>query len=133
MSYFHGRNKNYKWSLQDEYWFNAMHVELDQFIRNHVWELVEKIFNVSIIGMKWIFKNKLMKMRLLLKTKHHPRVYTSRRDRFRLDYRCLCCTYNLKLYQMDMKSVLLNRYLKRKFMLDNPRVFKPHYPDMCWN
>ena len=36
----------------------TMHEELNQFVRNDVWELVPRPKNVHVIGTKWIFKNK---------------------------------------------------------------------------
>lgn len=68
-----------------------------------------------------------MKMELLLEKKKHifgcTSVYTDRRDRFWWDIYTVArlesytysiiCTLNLKLYQMDMKSSLLNGYLKK--------------------
>ena len=35
-----------------------MHEELNQFVRNDVWELAPRPENVHVIGTKWIFKNK---------------------------------------------------------------------------
>ena len=35
-----------------------MHEELNQFVRNDVWELAPRPKNVYVIGTKWIFKNK---------------------------------------------------------------------------
>ena len=35
-----------------------MHEELNQFVRNDVWELAPRSENVHVIGTKWIFKNK---------------------------------------------------------------------------
>ena len=35
-----------------------MHEELNQFVRNDVWELAPRPKNVHVIGTKWIFKNK---------------------------------------------------------------------------
>ena len=35
-----------------------MHEELNQFVRNEVWELAPRPENVHVIGTKWIFKNK---------------------------------------------------------------------------
>ena len=35
-----------------------MHDELNQFVRNDVWELAPSLENVHVIGTKWIFKNK---------------------------------------------------------------------------
>ena len=35
-----------------------MHEELNQFVRNDVWELAPRPENVHVIGTIWIFKNK---------------------------------------------------------------------------
>ena len=35
-----------------------MHEELNQFVRNDVWELAPRPEGVHVIGTKWIFKNK---------------------------------------------------------------------------
>ena len=35
-----------------------MHEELNQFVRNNVWELIPRLENVQVIDTKWIFKNK---------------------------------------------------------------------------
>ena len=45
-------------ALQYENWVNSMHEELNQFVRNDVWELVPRPKDVYVIGTKWIFKNK---------------------------------------------------------------------------
>ncbi|XP_075504595.1 uncharacterized protein LOC142542032 [Primulina tabacum] len=44
--------------LKDEFWINAMHDELEEFVRNDVWDLVPPPDHGNIIGTKWIFKNK---------------------------------------------------------------------------
>ena len=50
----------------DEFWILAMPEELNQFERNKVWELVPRPSNTSIIGTntsiigtKWVFRNKI--------------------------------------------------------------------------
>ncbi|GJU00687.1 retrovirus-related pol polyprotein from transposon TNT 1-94 [Tanacetum coccineum] len=40
-------------------WIIAMQEELNQFIANNVWELVPQPKNITIIGTKWVYKNKL--------------------------------------------------------------------------
>ncbi|XP_075504392.1 uncharacterized protein LOC142541819 [Primulina tabacum] len=50
--------KNVDEALKDEFWINAMHDELDELIRNDVWDLVPPPDHVNIIGTRWIFKNK---------------------------------------------------------------------------
>ncbi|GJV24705.1 hypothetical protein Tco_1377400 [Tanacetum coccineum] len=51
--------KNVNEALADESWIVAMQEELNQFIANDVWELVSQPKNMTIIGTKWVFRNKL--------------------------------------------------------------------------
>ncbi|GKA01679.1 retrovirus-related pol polyprotein from transposon TNT 1-94 [Tanacetum coccineum] len=51
--------KNVNEALGDESWIVAMQEELNQFIANDVWELVPQPRNMTIIGTKWVFRNKL--------------------------------------------------------------------------
>jgi len=46
-------------ALKDSHWISAMKEELDQFERNKVWELIPKPQNSSVVGTKWVFRNKL--------------------------------------------------------------------------
>jgi hypothetical protein len=50
--------KNIDEALQDLDWVNAMHEELNNFIRNQVWTLEERPKSVRVIGTKWVFYNK---------------------------------------------------------------------------
>ncbi|WVZ94143.1 hypothetical protein U9M48_040075 [Paspalum notatum var. saurae] len=45
-------------ALSDPNWVNAMHEELENFERNHVWDLVKPPPNCRPIDTKWVFKNK---------------------------------------------------------------------------
>ncbi|GKB34081.1 retrovirus-related pol polyprotein from transposon TNT 1-94, partial [Tanacetum coccineum] len=51
--------KNVNEALTDDSWIVAMQEELNQFIANDVWELVLQPRNMTIIGTKWVFRNKL--------------------------------------------------------------------------
>ncbi|GJY97226.1 retrovirus-related pol polyprotein from transposon TNT 1-94 [Tanacetum coccineum] len=51
--------KNVNEALTDESWLIAMQEESNQFIANDVWELVPQPKNMTIIGNKWVFRNKL--------------------------------------------------------------------------
>jgi len=51
--------KNVNETLEDESWIEAMREELDQFKKNEVWMLVEPPTNKVVIGVKWVFRNKL--------------------------------------------------------------------------
>ncbi|GKC67556.1 hypothetical protein Tco_1100154 [Tanacetum coccineum] len=46
-------------ALEDESWIVAMQEELNQFIANDVWKLVPQPKNMTVIGTKWVFRNKL--------------------------------------------------------------------------
>ena len=52
-------SKKVEEALQDENWVELMHEELNQFVKNDVWELVPRPENVHVIGTKWILKNKI--------------------------------------------------------------------------
>ncbi|GJZ43495.1 hypothetical protein Tco_0590750 [Tanacetum coccineum] len=51
--------KNVNEALTDKSWIIAMQEELNEFIANDVWELVPQPKNMTIIGIKWVFRNKL--------------------------------------------------------------------------
>ncbi|GJX57893.1 retrovirus-related pol polyprotein from transposon TNT 1-94 [Tanacetum coccineum] len=51
--------KNVNEALTNDSWIVAMQEELNQFIANDVWELVPQPRNMTIIGTKWVFRNKL--------------------------------------------------------------------------
>ncbi|GJU45386.1 retrovirus-related pol polyprotein from transposon TNT 1-94 [Tanacetum coccineum] len=53
--------KNVNEALTDKSWIISMQEELNQFIANDVWELVQQPKNLKIIGTKWVFRNKLDK------------------------------------------------------------------------
>nr|GEV00248.1 hypothetical protein [Tanacetum cinerariifolium] len=51
--------KNVSEALEDERWVVAMQEELNQLIANDVWELVPNPKSMTVIGTKWVFRNKL--------------------------------------------------------------------------
>ncbi|GJR73870.1 retrovirus-related pol polyprotein from transposon TNT 1-94 [Tanacetum coccineum] len=51
--------KNVNEALTDKSWIISMQEKLNQFIANDVWELVQQPKNLTIIGTKWLFRNKL--------------------------------------------------------------------------
>jgi hypothetical protein len=54
-------------ALNDVDWVNAMHEELNNFIRNKVWELVERPKNHNVIATKWVFRNKQDQYRIVVR------------------------------------------------------------------
>ena len=53
----------------DEFWILAMQEELNRFEGNKVWELVPRPSNISIIGTKWVFRNKIDENGNIIKNK----------------------------------------------------------------
>nr|GEY65929.1 hypothetical protein [Tanacetum cinerariifolium] len=92
--------------IADESWIVAMQEELNQFIANDVWELILKPRNITIIGTKWVFRNKLDENGIVSRNK----------ARILLAY---ACALDFKLFQMDVKSALLNGLSMRSSTCQN--------------
>nr|GEV80847.1 retrovirus-related Pol polyprotein from transposon TNT 1-94 [Tanacetum cinerariifolium] len=56
-------------ALEEEGWVLAMIEELNQFERNKVWTMVPKPDGKTIIGIKWVFKNKMDEEGVVTKNK----------------------------------------------------------------
>ncbi|PKA66174.1 Retrovirus-related Pol polyprotein from transposon TNT 1-94 [Apostasia shenzhenica] len=117
----------------DEYWMIAMQEELNQFTQNDVWELVARPNDHPIIGMEWVFKNKLNdqgeiirnKARLVAKGYNQVEgidfdetfapVARLKAIRLLLAYSCI---KNFKLFQMDVKSAFLNGFINEEVYVE---------------
>ena len=51
--------KSIEEALKENSWIDAMHKELGQFQQNNVWSLVPRTPEISVIGTRWVFRNKL--------------------------------------------------------------------------
>ncbi|GKE22297.1 putative ribonuclease H-like domain-containing protein, partial [Tanacetum coccineum] len=60
---------NYKYTLTQACWIEAMQEELHEFDRLEVWELIPRLDKVMIITLKWIYKVKLDEIGGILKNK----------------------------------------------------------------
>ncbi|GJS23904.1 retrovirus-related pol polyprotein from transposon TNT 1-94 [Tanacetum coccineum] len=117
--------KNINEALKDENWVMAMQEELNQFKTNDVWELVPNPMDMTIIGTKWVYRNKLDKNGVV--TRNKARLVTQGYNQQEgIDYdetyapvarlesiRILlayACALDFKLYQMDVKSAFLNGF-----------------------
>ncbi|XP_073022676.1 uncharacterized protein [Primulina eburnea] len=137
--------KNVNEALKDEFWVNAMHEELEQFVRNDVWNLVPRPSNVNVIGSKWIFKNKtdessnIIRNKARLVAQRYTQVegvdfdetfaHVARMDSVRL-LLAVACHMRIKLYQMDVKSAFLNGILNEEGYVCQPKGFEdPHHMD----
>ncbi|KAG5524024.1 hypothetical protein RHGRI_030883 [Rhododendron griersonianum] len=61
--------KSFVEAEKDESWILAMQEELNQFERNQVWALVPKPENSSVIGTKWVFRNKMDESGVVVRNK----------------------------------------------------------------
>ncbi|GJT92374.1 retrovirus-related pol polyprotein from transposon TNT 1-94 [Tanacetum coccineum] len=61
--------KNYKDTLNQACWIEAMQEDLNEFERLEVWELVPRPDKVMVINLKWIYKVKLDELGGILKNK----------------------------------------------------------------
>ncbi|GJW66260.1 retrovirus-related pol polyprotein from transposon TNT 1-94 [Tanacetum coccineum] len=86
-------HKNVNEALGDKSWIVAMQEELNQFIANKVWELVPQPKNMTIIGTKWVFRNKL----------DGNNVVSRNKARILLAY---ACALDFKLFQRIGKKLI---------------------------
>lgn len=103
-------------ALEDPNWVIAMQEELNQFERQEVQKLVPRPKNKSIIGTKWVFRNKVDKDGIFTRNKARvvAKGYSQEEG---IDYdetyapvaRITFAVHsNFKVYQMDVKSAFLN-------------------------
>ncbi|KAJ9566483.1 LOW QUALITY PROTEIN: hypothetical protein OSB04_002449 [Centaurea solstitialis] len=116
-------------------WVTAMQEELNQFERLGVWRLVPRPKNKTIIDLKWIFKNKKMKMglnkaRLVAKGfKQQAGIDydetfapVARIEAIRI-FLAYAAHKNFIVYQMDVKTAFLNGELKEEVYVSQPEGF----------
>ncbi|XP_075097365.1 uncharacterized protein LOC142174876 [Nicotiana tabacum] len=125
-------------ALKDDYLIKAMKDELDQFEKNKVWDFVPKPSNTSILGTKWVFKNKLNKSGQVVCNKarvvsqgysqqegidyDETFVHVARLKSIRilLDF---AAHKGFKLFQMNVKRVFLNGYISEEVYVKQPPGF----------
>ena len=128
-----------KCALQDDSWVNAMHDELHQFERDQVWHLVPKPSHSSLIGTKWIFKNKTNEEGKIIRSKTRL-VAKGYNQEFSIDFEesfahvarleviriplTFACRHGIKLQQMNVKSAFLNGLIKEDIFVSQPPGFE---------
>ncbi|WVZ88947.1 hypothetical protein U9M48_035414 [Paspalum notatum var. saurae] len=116
-------------ALSDPNWVNAMHEELENFERNHVWDLVEPPPNCRPIGTKWVFKNKQGEDGMVVTNKSRL-VAQGFSQKEGIDYEetfalvarleairillAFAASKSFKLQQMDVKSAFLNGFIEEE-------------------
>ncbi|GJT64954.1 retrovirus-related pol polyprotein from transposon TNT 1-94 [Tanacetum coccineum] len=121
--------KNINEALKDESWVMAMQEELNQFISNDVLELVPNPIDMTIIGTKWVYRNKLDENRVVTRNKarlvaqgynqqegiDYDKTYApvARLESIRI-LLAYACALNFKLFQIDEKSAVLNGFINEE-------------------
>ncbi|WVZ84223.1 hypothetical protein U9M48_031276 [Paspalum notatum var. saurae] len=111
-----------------------MHEELENFERNHVWDLVELPPNCRPIGTKWVFKNKQGEDGMVVRNKARLVAQSfcqkdgiDYEETFAPDFACLCGL------QMDVKSAFLNGFMEEEVYVRQPPGFESaKFPDRVY-
>ena len=126
-------------ALSDDGWIVAMQEELKQFTRNEVWTLVPRHKDKSIIGTKWVFRNKLDEEGKVIRNKarlvaqgYNQQEGIDFTETFapvaRLEAIRIMLSFSaqnkIKLYQMDVKSAFLNGYIDEEVYVKQPPGFE---------
>jgi hypothetical protein len=116
-----------------------MHEESNNFIRNQVCKLVERPKNHNVIRTKWVYRNKQDQDGIVVRNKArlvaqryiqvegldfgetYAPVARLEAIRILLSY---ACAHNIKLYQMDVKSIFLNGYISEEVYVEQPPGFE---------
>ncbi|GJS00076.1 retrovirus-related pol polyprotein from transposon TNT 1-94 [Tanacetum coccineum] len=130
--------KNVNEALKDESWIITMQEELNQFIANDVWELVPQSKNMTIIGTKWVYRNKLGENSVVSRNKarlvtqgynqqegiDYDETYApvTRLESIRI-LLAYVCALDFKLFQMDVKSAFLNGFINEEVYVAQPPGF----------
>ncbi|GJW07734.1 retrovirus-related pol polyprotein from transposon TNT 1-94 [Tanacetum coccineum] len=130
--------KNVNEALGDESWIVTMQEELNQFVANDVWKLVPQTRNMTIIGTKWVFRNKLDENGIVSRNKarlvaqgynqqegiDYDETYApvARLESIRI-LLAYACTLDFKLFQMDVKSTFLNGFINEEVYVAQPLGF----------
>ncbi|KAL8126811.1 hypothetical protein AgCh_013925 [Apium graveolens] len=122
--------------------------ELNQFERNKVWKLVPAPKNGSIIGTKWVYRNKMDENGIVTRNKARlvAKGYSqeegidydetfapvARLEAIRI-FLAFAAHLNFKVYQMDVKSAFLNGELEEEIYVQQPPGFEdPEFPNFVY-
>ncbi|CAJ2668748.1 unnamed protein product [Trifolium pratense] len=126
-------------AIIDNSWVEAMREELLQFEKNQVWLLVPSPTDHSIIGTRWVFRNKLDEEGKVIRNKarlvaqgYNQQEGIDYDETFapvaRLEAIRILLAYashkNIKLFQMDVKSAFLNGFLNEEVYVHQPPGFE---------
>ncbi|KAD6118823.1 hypothetical protein E3N88_10094 [Mikania micrantha] len=140
--------KNYHIALRDIGWVEAMQLELLQFKKQQVWELVSLPPGKCAIGTKWVFRNKTDENGQIIKNKARLVVQgfsqeegidydktfapVARLEAIRL-FLAYAALHKLKVFQMDVKSAFLYGKIKEEVYVCQPPGFEDNkHPDWVY-
>ena len=125
--------KNINNAIVDENWMIAMQYELNQFERSEVWELEPRPSNQSVIGTRWVFRNKMDENDIIIRNKARLVVQGFNQEEG-IDYEetfapvarleairmllAFACFKDFVLYQMDVKSAFLNGFINEEVCVE---------------
>ena len=140
--------KGIKEALQDADWVKAMQEELAEFERNNVWDLVPTPEGISVVGSRWVYRNKSDEDGVIIRNKDRL-VIKGYLHQESVDYdetfapvaRIEAVTIllafdahkNFKVYKMDVHFALLNGEIDRDVYFQQPLGFKDRkFPNHCY-
>jgi len=140
--------KNINMALQDPSWVESMQLELQQFRKLKVWELVDLPPNKYPIGMKWVYKNKPEDRGVVVRNKARLVVqgfaqeegidytdvfaHVARIEAIRI-FLAHAAHKNFKVYQMDVKCAFLYGDIDEEIYVCQPPGFEdPDFPDKVY-
>nr|GEY52677.1 retrovirus-related Pol polyprotein from transposon TNT 1-94 [Tanacetum cinerariifolium] len=138
VSFTQSSSMTYKDALTQSCWIEAIQEELNEFERLEVWELVPRPDKVMVITLKWIYKVKLDELGGILKNKaclvargycqvegidfEESFAPVARLEAIRI-FVAYATHKNIDVYQMDLKTVLLNGNLREEVYVSQPDGF----------
>ncbi|KAH0683294.1 hypothetical protein KY289_021046 [Solanum tuberosum] len=140
--------KSVKKALKDVDWVNPMQEELHQFEQSKMWHLVPRPADRTIIGTRWVFRNKLDENGVITRNKSRLIVqgynqeegindetfaHVARMEAIKMLI-AFAAFMEFKLFQMDVKSAFLNGDLKEEVYVKQPLALKMlTVQSMCLN
>nr|GEX40929.1 putative ribonuclease H-like domain-containing protein [Tanacetum cinerariifolium] len=130
--------KNFKQAMTEPSWIDAMQEEIHEFERLEVWELVPCLDKVLLINLNWIYKVKTDEFSRVLKNKARLVAQGFRQVEginFKESFAAVArieaihifiantAHKNMTIFQMDVKTALLNGKLKEEVYVYQPEGF----------
>ncbi|WVZ76265.1 LOW QUALITY PROTEIN: hypothetical protein U9M48_024253 [Paspalum notatum var. saurae] len=112
--------------------FDLVHAELENFERNHAWDLVEPPPNRRPIGTKCVFKNKQGENGMVVRNKTRL-VAHGFCQKEGIDYEeTFALVARFKQQQMDVKLAFLNGYIEEVYVRQPPGFESAKLPDRIY-